>query len=219
MSDDIVDDIVDEDGFKVMLKKPQKALKAPKKYEFVKICDRVAPVTTVQPDMTKPIRTQQRRLSPAEWKGLEMRYVNSSITLKELSEASGVSVRNLSNRCLMNKWKEKRAAMMAGVESEATSIIRAERIDEVKSFNLEDLEIAKAIRDQVKGEIKEGDLSVGDLRTLASTAETAQRIGRLALGMNTQGTALTGKDGAPIEYAQVSPEQMEAALVAVRDKF
>jgi len=148
-----------------------------------------------------------------DWEAVRLAYVNSSMSLTEVAEKMGASSAAVRKRAEREGWAEQRRELSQEVAEKAQAAITEKRAKELEEFNETDLRVARALRAQVarviqasqrKGDGKKGEdetdaapilLSAQDLRALAGTAEVAQRMGRLALGANTDNHVHTGKDG------------------------
>jgi hypothetical protein len=142
-------------------------------------------------------------ISDADWDAIRTEYVSSSISIRELSEKFNCSADALEKRCYTQGWTEQRRKISAEVLAKADAEITERRAKELISFNEQDLQVAKAIRSQIAKHISEAMssqtlLSTRDIRTLASAAESAQKIGRLALGVSTSNNEHTGVNGQPL---------------------
>ncbi len=155
-----------------------------------------------------------------DWKALRLEYVNGSMTYAELAAKHGIkegTVRQRANRDVPT-WAEARNALSRSVTETAQAQITEKVIDELTKFNEDDLKVAKALRSQVAQHVKQAQeakkpIAVGELRSLASAMETAQRIGRLALGATTENTGISG--GATIEQFKGTLEEFKDAAKEV----
>lgn len=139
----------------------------------------------------------------SDWDLIRTEYVSSSISIRELAEKYNCSADALEKRAHTQSWTEQRRKISAEVLAKADAEITERRAKELISFNEQDLQIAKAIRSQIAKHISEAMssqtlLSTRDIRTLASAAESAQKIGRLALGVSTSNNEHTGANGQPL---------------------
>lgn len=158
------------------------------------------------------------------WNAIELQFVNSSITLKELADKFGLNYSMLQKHSERYQWNEKRLSISQNVVAKAQSKIEHTTVKDLIAFNNDDIKIAKALRSQVAAHImaaqdSQTKIAMADLRHLAGTAEIAQRIGRLALGVGTAHQILTGADNGPVEHATVSPEELDNAVGRVIEKF
>lgn len=143
-------------------------------------------------------------ISDKDWDLLRAEYISSSISIRELAEKFNCSHDALEARAGREQWTEQRRKMSAEVLERANQEIADKRVAELVKFNEEDLEIARAIRKQIRTHIEDSIQSNNlmksdDIRKLASAAESAQKIGRLALGVSTNNNEVTGKDGSPLK--------------------
>ena len=127
---------------------------------------------------------------------------------------------------LIKRWSTKfdwpsrvlaHAAHLAVAEREAAEVlVRVKAVDWVKRQNehreeewkvrCELLEVAREALRRWKGPSGTGQLRCGSLEGIARLLELASRLGRLASGMATDKTEVTGEDGGPIRV------ELEAAL-------
>jgi hypothetical protein len=143
-------------------------------------------------------------ISDKDWDLLRAEYISSSISIRELADKFSCSADALEARAGREQWTEQRRKMSAEVLERANQEIADKRVAELVKFNEEDLEIARAIRKQIRTHIEDSIQSNNlmksdDIRKLASAAESAQKIGRLALGVSTNNNEVTGKDGSPLK--------------------
>jgi single-stranded DNA-specific DHH superfamily exonuclease len=142
-------------------------------------------------------------ISDKEWEKLRMEYVSSNITIRELAEKYGHSEDAIEKRAGRESWTDARRKLSAEVLAKADAELAEKRAKELIEFNEQDLKIAKAIRAQIAKHINDAmatgiPLSSSELRRLASSAESAQKIGRLALGVSTSNNEHTGVNGQPL---------------------
>jgi transposase-like protein len=148
-----------------------------------------------------------------DWTKLQTEYVHGTMTMRELADRHGIKAAGVMRKAAIEKWDEKRKQEAANVSKAATERVRESRIDELAHFNAEDLEIAKRIRKQVEQHMAFApDVNPAELRALAASAEAAQRIGRLALGVSTDNKSISGPNGGPIQ--SVSMTAAEFARIA-----
>jgi transposase-like protein len=159
-----------------------------------------------------------------DWTKLQSEFVHGHMTMRELAERHGIKASGVMRRAAIEKWDEKRKQESANVSKAVTERARESRIDELAHFNAEDLAIAKQIRKQVEQHMASApDVNPNELRALAASAEAAQRIGRLALGVPTDNKSISGPGGGPLTVAAVdlstaTVEQLRAlAMLRVSD--
>lgn len=155
---------------------------------------------------------------------IRVEFVNSNVTLKELSTKHGVSYPALRAAAARNKWTDERNSISQKVTTEALAEQIKTRVSELGQFNADDLRMAKAIRAMAAKMLREWqtdteDVSVTQLRTLAGVVADAQKIGRLALGASTDNHELTGAGGGPIQHSDIPLKEYEAALERALEKY
>lgn len=165
---------------------------------------------------------------PAEfYERLRLEYVNSTLSGRELAEKHGLQVRNLEKKITRGGWLEQRRKVMYAVQEKAQQKVTDERADELSQWNQDDLRLARALRAQVARTMTLLGQPAGEgmpprlippetLRTLAVTAESAQRIGRLALGASTGNQAVQA-DSLTHAFARAMAEMDESEERGVFD--
>jgi transposase-like protein len=159
----------------------------------------------------------------ADWAKLKLEYVQTRITIAELAEKHGLKPETVKKQAERHRWGMERLKFEQIALAEAAEAASKERITELLQFNRDDLRVAKAIRARcarrlaVVGE----DIPASELRLIASAAEAAQRIGRLALGATTENVGHPGfptpdqgvGDGAEVSTA----DYLKARARAIED--
>jgi hypothetical protein len=163
--------------------------------------------TTIGNLADRPFRKETGAI---DWDKVHLAYINTAMTPLEFAqhyemEEYYVTLRKYSSE---RGWVKEREAVAREAHLAAQKKITEERANELAEFNKADLTMAKAIRGIVAARVRQlqeeknkdpkFEINAGELRTLASTVESAQRVGRLALGINTVSHEVTGKDGAPL---------------------
>lgn len=135
-----------------------------------------------------------------DYEKIRIEYINSEVTLSSLAQKYGLTESALESKCWRDGWQEQRKELQAQVLQKANAELADKRAKELVEWNDSDLRVAKALRAKaVKYLLDESiTLSPMELRALATTVDSAQKIGRLALGVSTNNTELTGKDGSPL---------------------
>lgn len=135
-----------------------------------------------------------------DWPALKLEYVNSALSLRELAERHGIKSAGVMGRAVKEGWDAARKQKQAEVSAAAQEQLTASRIDELAAFNEADLKMARAIRAKAAQMMQQGQsLSPAELRSVASAADTAQKIGRLALGAETARTVNDNRSLPPIK--------------------
>lgn len=159
---------------------------------------------------------------PPDWTQIRLAYIHSTKTLRQIAAEFRVTDSAAEKRAEREGWTRLRRAASESVSAAAHVQIETERATELASFNAADLRVAKAVRSQVAKMINAAaqpgaaQLSPTELRNLASAAEAAQRVGRLALGSTTANTGLSSPDGGPIPIASVALSPKERAQLVAR---
>jgi len=142
-----------------------------------------------------------------DWDAVRLVYVNTALSYAKVAEQFDLSESAVEKRGERDGWAEQRRNLSEEVGQKAQEAITEQRVKDLEEFNANDLRVAKALRAQVAGAIQavqdgKRKLSAQDVRALAGAAEVAQRMGRLALGANTDSHTHTGKDGTPLPAPQ-----------------
>lgn len=142
-------------------------------------------------------------ISDNDWDMLRTEYVSSSISIRELAKKHNCSEDALEKRAGREQWTEARRKLSAEVQAKADAELADKRAKELIELNEQDLGLAKAIKSQIAKHLNKANqnkepLSIRELRLLASASESAQKIGRLALGVSTSNNEHTGANGVPL---------------------
>ena len=137
----------------------------------------------------------------ADWPALKLEFVNGVMSTADLALTHRLTKAAVQGRVARGKWMAERQRLSAAVSATTQETLTQSRRSELAEFNASDLKMAKALRGLVAGRItkaqREGaaPLSSVELRALASTAESAQKMGRLALGASTDNHGIGGPGG------------------------
>lgn len=135
-----------------------------------------------------------------DWPALKLEYVNSTMSLRELAERHGIKSAGVMARAVKDSWDAARKQKQAEVSAAAQERLDGTRIDELAAFNEADIKMARAIRAKAAQMMQQGsNLSPAELRSVAASADTAQKIGRLALGAETARTVNDNRSLPPIK--------------------
>lgn len=131
---------------------------------------------------------------------LRIEYINSEISIRELAERHNISESALEAKAYRDDWSEQRKKIQEEVLLKANSMLAEKRATELAEWNDRDLQVAKALRAKAVAYLTDSkaDLNPAQLRQLATTIEASQKIARLALGVSTNNSEITGKDGQPL---------------------
>ena len=121
-----------------------------------------------------------------DWAALEAAYISQNVTQRELGKQFGVPAGSIGPYAVKNEWERKRAEWQKARADEALEAAAVKRRGELTEFNNNDLMAAKALRAKAARMLKDEDQTPANLRSIAAVFESAQRIGRLALGAETE---------------------------------
>jgi hypothetical protein len=116
-----------------------------------------------------------------DWDAIRAEYVAGSDSIKKLSLKYGVSENGLEKRAGRERWAEARRRMSEKVIASAETQTIAKKVTQITRFNDDDLKVAKGLR-QAAAQMMSKVRGPNDLRALAGVFESAQRLGRIALG-------------------------------------
>lgn len=166
-----------------------------------------------------------------DWPAIRLEYVNGSMTYAELAARHGLKDGTVRQRGNREKWDEQRNAVTRHVTQAAQGELTETRIDELREFNGADLKLARAIREAAVTMLEAGvtrdesngepiPLSPRDLNAIAKAAESAQKVGRLALGVSTDNLGHGGPNGlGPVPVTELPPGEYRDALAAALAAF
>ncbi len=132
-----------------------------------------------------------------DWAAIRIEYINTPVTMRELAEKNGIKLPTITQRAAREKWSDERNNVSQKVTIAANSDLFSRRSEELAKFNEEDLELAKKIRAKAALMMEDAD-SASDLKALSGAIDTAQKVGRLALGANTESSIVTTRSLDPI---------------------
>lgn len=133
-----------------------------------------------------------------DWAAIRIEYINTPVTMRELAEKNGIKLPTITQRAAREKWSDERNNVSQKVTMAANSDLFSRRAEELAKFNEEDLELAKKIRIKAALMMEEAD-SPSDLKALSGAIDTAQKVGRLALGANTDSSIVSTRTLDPID--------------------
>lgn len=128
-----------------------------------------------------------------DWDAIRAEYVSGKASIKRLATKHNVSEPGLEKRAGRERWSEARRKMSEAVISDADTKITEAKVSELADFNASDLRMAKAIRQKVERMLRKASTPQA-VRALANAADTAQKVGRLALGASTENSTVTTKE-------------------------
>lgn len=120
-----------------------------------------------------------------DWAALRVQYVNGAMQYKELAEEHGLKESTVRVRAHREGWAADRDAVKRDVTQRATEAATQDKAARLARFNEQDIRIAEALKARA-AELLKGDVDDRTLNNLRGVFEGAQRIGRLALGAETE---------------------------------
>lgn len=134
------------------------------------------------------------------WPSLKLEYVNSAMSLRELADRHGIKSAGVMARAAKEGWDNERKQKQAEVSRAAQEQISLTRTDELAKFNEDDLRMARAIRGRAAQMMTTATgMTASELSAVARAADTAQKIGRLALGAETERTVNDNRSLPPLK--------------------
>ncbi len=144
-----------------------------------------------------------------DWTAIEQEFILTPVSFKELSIRHGIKEGTMRARAHRFGWVAKRTDLTQRVTAKAAEAIADTRAEDLAKWNEQDIRLAQALRAQIAANLKAAQdakrrVLPNDLRALASTAETAQKIARLALNATTVNTGVSNPEGGPVAVRQAS---------------
>lgn len=128
-----------------------------------------------------------------DWTKLRAEYITSASTLRELADRHGIKAAGVMRRAAKEGWDAERKQESARVSKAAIDATVPDRVAELEKFNADDLKMARAIRAKA-AQMMANTSTPSDLRALAGAVDTAQKVGRLALGASTENSTVTTRE-------------------------
>jgi hypothetical protein len=129
----------------------------------------------------------------ADWTAIKLEYVNGHMPQRELATKHGINAAGLMRRAAKEGWEAERKHRSAEISKASQEIITEDRTSQLTKFNEDDLRMARAIRAKAATMLKTLE-SPSELSAVSRAAELAQRIGRLALGAETENSIVTSRE-------------------------
>lgn len=124
-----------------------------------------------------------------KWEHLRLEFINSDITLMELSKKHNVKYLTVKQAAYRGKWLKQRSEVIEAVTRDTYKYQIDMRGEKILEFNENCLKLAKSIMGLasrlLKAEDKKPLPSATMLQHLIKTIKEAQYVGRLALGIST----------------------------------
>lgn len=135
-----------------------------------------------------------------DWAALKVEYITVPITLRELAKKHNIKAAGLMARSAKEKWEDERKQHQAELSKKAITESLPDRVEQLSKFNEEDLRVACAIRELILKQIEEsgGNMPPSQIKSLSGASLEAQKIGRLALGAETENATITTRSLEPL---------------------
>ena len=102
-----------------------------------------------------------------------------------------------------DKWIDERNIAATQIEKKATERIQADQVDRAARCIEETITVARMVRGKVVAFLKT-NLTPAELNSVMAAQDKSVTQERLALGMATTSSELTGKDGAPLQPPELT---------------
>lgn len=154
-----------------------------------------------------------------DWTLIRTEYINDrTVTLKTLSEKYGCAYVTIRERCAKEQWVMDRNRVHNEFVKIATTENLRRQARAAITFNSSCLDVAAKIvtlaNQRIDEAIENGEMiEANELGHLARAAKQAQETGRLALGLPTNSSEITGKDGKPLLEESRTADDINAELL------
>lgn len=123
-----------------------------------------------------------------DWPTIRVEYINTAVTMRELSEKYGIKMAGIMTRSAREGWDSQRKMSQEKAIATASMALGNKRAELLEKLNLDDLDAANAIKAKAR-QMLELIETPNDLRALSASLDVAQKISRLALGVETSKTS------------------------------
>ncbi len=153
---------------------------------------------------------------PANWERIRFDFINGVGDAAFYAAKHKVSIHALRKRVTKFAWMEDRRKEATKVVLASQEVATKTRGQELAEFDKQDTSLSRALRGLAAGMIGEARkpgakrLSPTEARTIASLIESAQKIGRIALGATTENVGVGGLAGAPPVLHALTDEVKQA---------
>jgi hypothetical protein len=148
-------------------------------------------------------KTKSKPSKPIDWPAVRLTFIGGNMSVPEHAATYGVTVAAMRQRVARGKWLNERRKLSKNVTTFALSSLTKTKGTELAEFDAADARLSSALRDIAAKMLADAmapdakKLTPSEARTIASLAETAQKIGRIALGGTTENHGVSGVSGAP----------------------
>lgn len=129
-----------------------------------------------------------------DWLKMKIEFINSNKNMPQLAEEYGVPLSSITSRAAKEGWTEARDISRQKTIQLALGANEKTRAEQLAEMNANDLRVAKLFAAKVESLMGVAD-TPADIKHLVAAQEIAQRVARLALGVATSKSELTGSDG------------------------
>jgi hypothetical protein len=154
-----------------------------------------------------------------DWAAMKADYLaNRSLTMKDIAAKYGCSEISVKKHSQTENWVSERAAIHREFVRSTTEANLRKQAKTALQFNEDVLTEAMSLLYSIKEEHENlkaaGELRPNELGKLTTALKTTLETGRLALGLSTNNSEHTGKDGAPLS-GELSKDDIHAELIAL----
>jgi hypothetical protein len=160
----------------------------------------------------------------ADWPAIKLAFIKGTMSTAEHAATFGVTLDAMRQRVARGKWMAERHAMSQAVTVVATAKAIRSKAEQLAEFDAQDASMSRALRGVAARMLADANkqdgrkLTASEARTIASLAEAAQKIGRIALGGTTENHGVGGLAGAPpIATSNMTPKAKKAMDDYLRD--
>lgn len=132
--------------------------------------------------------------SKVDWDAIKYDYIFNSVTFVELAKKYDVSETAIRKQSSRNNWPIEKQQAGDKLQKSAFELMEENRASQLATWNDEDIRLARAMRSRAAKMMVEEGLDATTLRAIASVADTAQKIARLAFGVSTENSTVTNKE-------------------------
>lgn len=143
--------------------------------------------------------SKSRQKGGINWLAIKTSYIAGE-EYAELSKKYGAQESNIRQRVKRGNWSQERHTVTQTVTNNAIAAIIDEKSLMLIELNKLDLSSAKLLRDKANLLI-ENSITPNELKAIAGTFESAQKIARLALGAATENTNVSTRTLDPLQDA------------------
>jgi hypothetical protein len=143
------------------------------------------------------------KVKSLDWVAIKHAFVAGTMSPAEHAATFGVLNDTMRQRVARGGWIEARRELSRSVAAVAQAKLIKTKAQELSEFNDADARMSRALRGVAARMLTDASkpgahkLTATEARTIASLAESAQKIGRIALGATTENVGHGGLLGAP----------------------